>query len=68
MKKKILACAVALCLVLAVIPAFAADGNVTDAQGFKEALEAGGEVVLGGSFEIDSRLGITITQPCNSGS
>lgn len=63
MKKKILACAVALCLVLAVIPAFAADGNVTDAQGFKEALEAGGEVVLGGSFEIDSRLGITITQP-----
>lgn len=63
MKKKILACAVALCLVLAVIPAFAADGTVTDAQGFKEALEAGGEVVLGESFEIDSKLGITITQP-----
>lgn len=62
MKKKILACVIALCLVLAVIPAFA-EGNVTDAQGFKEALEAGGDVVLGGSFEIDSKLGITITKP-----
>ncbi len=63
MKKKILACAVALCLVLAVIPAFADGGEVTDAQGFKEALEAGGDVVLGDSFEIDSKLGITITKP-----
>lgn len=63
MKKKILACVVALCLVLAVIPAFAADNTVTDAIGFKEALEAGGEVKLGASFQIGAAMDITITQP-----
>lgn len=64
MKKKILACVAALCLVLAVIPAFA-EGSavVSDADNFKQALEAGGDVELGAGFEIDSKLGITITKP-----
>ncbi len=64
-KKKWLAALLACAVAVTMLPvtAFAEGTSVSDAAGFEAALEAGGEVTLAQSFEIDSKQDIVVTKP-----
>ena len=64
-KKKWLAALLACAVAVTMLPmtAFAEGTSVSDAAGFEAALEAGGEVTLAQSFEIDSKRDIVVTKP-----